>query len=497
MISLQATTPGTDPLVAVKQVGEQNNKMSAVLLNILSHMKMVLLNDYSTSMSMSDAFSTGTQREAARLCCEALLPYAVFKFASDYGLFHIHFGGMRMDVKDEDELRVWREYQETVSRARLEHYTKVLDGVTTLLKPQCFRRFNVPEEEFSLDFYEGVHYRSVDLERLDGMIDAAVELEEEGSRATLAHELMLWRQTLLKDETHAYVPDSHPWARNTGVMVGINMDAFPPFQKSRLRTTSEEQSHISKIPQLIKAVPVLEIYLSNRAESIDPMHIVWTGEQVIVPDLNFLVRQENKLPECVQVLREAMHELATTSVRSLLTASDLRHDELMQLYGNSPHKIHAMLKNMTSKIAVMNQAHVSYNGVVSSIKSTLSMMITGELLHWAMAARSVLDLKAQGKQNKQIWMRDWQAYADHLGRANLLDDTGMLDESNAFAYYSAYMDSTLQLELSFQNNATVTPLVLCPCMLHAAPDSLRGSWTCSHTARWPCSAGNPSTGGCV
>jgi len=156
-----------------------------------------------------------------------------------------------------------------------------------------------------------------------------------------------------------------------------------------------------------------------------------------------------------------------------------------------------MLKNMTSKIAVMNQAHVSYNGVVSSIKSTLSMMITGELLHWAMAARSVLDLKAQGKQNKQIWMRDWQAYADHLGRANLLDDTGMLDESNAFAYYSAYMDSTLQLELSFQNNATVTPLVLCPCMLHAAPDSLRGSWTCSHTARWPCSAGNPSTGGCV
>ena len=36
---LQSTTPGTDPLVAVKQIGEQNNKMSAVLLNILSHMK--------------------------------------------------------------------------------------------------------------------------------------------------------------------------------------------------------------------------------------------------------------------------------------------------------------------------------------------------------------------------------------------------------------------------------------------------------------------------
>ena len=39
--------------------------MSAVLINVLSHMKMVLLNDYSTSISMSDAFSTGTQREKA------------------------------------------------------------------------------------------------------------------------------------------------------------------------------------------------------------------------------------------------------------------------------------------------------------------------------------------------------------------------------------------------------------------------------------------------
>ena len=65
MVILQSTTSGTDPLVVVKQIGEQDNKMSAVLINVLSHMKMVLLNDYSTSISMSDAFSTGTQREKA------------------------------------------------------------------------------------------------------------------------------------------------------------------------------------------------------------------------------------------------------------------------------------------------------------------------------------------------------------------------------------------------------------------------------------------------
>lgn len=111
MILLQASTPGTDPLVAVKQIGEQNSRMSSVLLNTLSHMKMVLLNDYATGMSMCEAFSTGTQREAARLCSEALLPFAVFKFAHDYGLFNVHFGGMRMDVNNEEEMKAWGEYQ--------------------------------------------------------------------------------------------------------------------------------------------------------------------------------------------------------------------------------------------------------------------------------------------------------------------------------------------------------------------------------------------------
>ena len=83
-----------------------------------------------------------------------------------------------------------------------------------------------------------------------------------------------------------------------------------------------------------------------------------------------------------------------------MTASDLRHDELMQVYRNAPHKIHAQLKNVQLNMSVMNQAHVGFNSVVSSIKSSFWAMITGELLYWVMAARSVLDLKSQGKQNK-------------------------------------------------------------------------------------------------
>jgi hypothetical protein len=452
MILLQANTPGTDPLVALKQIGEQNNKMSATMLDVLSHMKRVLLNDFSANMSMREAFSTGTQREAARLCCEALLPYAVFKFASNYKLKHMHFGGMRMDVNDEEEMRVWSEYQDGVTRARLHHYSRVLDGVNSVLKPGGFRRFNIPDENFGVDAYEGVHYRYIDKVMLDAAVDAAIERTTEEERPEFALKLYEWGRTLLSTETHVYIADSRPWARNTGVLVELALDAFPAFQKPSRGKASEERLQC-RIPQLIKVAPVLEIYFTNRAETTDPMQIVWKGDHDIIPDLGFLADEENRLPGCVQVVREAMHELATTSVRDMLTSSDIRHEDLMQLYGNQPHRVHTTLRNVRTKVGLYNQAHVSYNSIVSAIKSTLSNMVAGELVHWAMAARSVLDLRTQGRQNHNMWIKDWRSFLEHLRTVGT--DIGVLDETTMLAHYTAYSDKVLKLELSFQNNATV------------------------------------------
>ena len=452
MILLQSNTPGTDPLVALKQIGEQNNKMSATMLDVLSHMKRVLLNDFSSNMSMREAFSTGTQREAARLCCEALLPYAVFKFASNYKLKHMHFGGMRMDVEDEEEMRVWSEYQDGVMRARLAHYSLVLDGVNIISRPGGIRQLNVPVEECGVDLYEGVHFRYIEIAVLDAAIDNAVMQANEDERPGIALGLYEWSRHLLSTGTHVFIADSRPWARNTGVLVELSLDAFPAFQKSRGKA-GEDHHLVCRIPQLMKVAPVLEIYFNNRAESPDPMHIIWNGEQEIIPDLGFLVDEQNRLPVCVQVVREAMHELATTSVRDMLTSSDIRHEDLMQLYGNQAHRVHNALRNVRTKVGLYNQAHVSYNTLVSALKSTLSNMVTGELIHWAMAARSVFDLRTQSRQNQNTWIKDWRNFLDDIRKTGY--DSGVLDETTMFAHYAAYTDKVLNLELSFQNNATV------------------------------------------
>ena len=117
--------------------------------------------------------------------------------------------------------------------------------------------------------------------------------------------------------------------------------------------------------------------------------------------------------------------------------------------------MHAMLRNLHTKMGLSKQARVLYNGTQSAIKSIFSTMIVGELQHWAMAARSIVDLKAQGRQNASTWKKDYNAFISHMRHAGLLHNPCLLDETNAFAFYMAFEDMNLNLQLSFQNNATV------------------------------------------
>ena len=77
----------------------------------------------------------------------------------------------------------------------------------------------------------------------------------------------------------------------------------------------------------------------------------------------------------------------------MLSASDMRYVELMLFYGSETHKVHVMLQNVRSNLSLSNQMYLIFNGVASSIKSVLSAMIVGELVHWAIEVRSVVDFK--------------------------------------------------------------------------------------------------------
>jgi len=107
LVRVQAKMPGVEPIIFL----ENASRMEALkipLLNVIKHMGMALCKPHAMTMGLADAFSVGTPSQLSTMCTEAHVPLAVFQFAHAEGLVNMHFGGMRMDVSDSTEMRLYR-----------------------------------------------------------------------------------------------------------------------------------------------------------------------------------------------------------------------------------------------------------------------------------------------------------------------------------------------------------------------------------------------------
>ena len=447
MILLQAAYPGNDPIISLDHLTRNSADMSSKLLKVLSHMNMVMGKDYNVNVSREHAFSSGS-RCAAKLCCEATLPCAVFKFARSHGVFNIHFGGMRIDVDSQQEMRLWEEYQEYVTRARTAHYEMVIQAVVEDL--QNFRNAHKPLEKFQLDVYPGDSYRAVQHSIIDAQIEHVLDHTAADVSQMRRVQLMQWLNDLPRDDVYYYLRDGRPWARNTGVWISLNLDSFWPYDK---RGNLLNYNGRPKLVQPVKMMSLLEIYLPARSESPDPLKRIWNDDTICVPDLDHLNSKHQVGSEVLMLLREAMYEKAI-DCSQYFSISDQRHDDLMQLYGAKEHNIHAYMASANA-CAIGEQCRMMYSYLKISIKTTLLRMISGELLHWAMAARSLLDLKKQGKYNGQQWVDDHAKFTGFLTRRL---DNSMLDETLVLSHFMVFQDLSLAMDLSFQNTATTDQL---------------------------------------
>ena len=59
------------------------------------------------TMSMGNAFSVGKKAQHSLMFSETHVPVAIFNFADVEGLRNKHCGGMRMDVRDQDEMEAY------------------------------------------------------------------------------------------------------------------------------------------------------------------------------------------------------------------------------------------------------------------------------------------------------------------------------------------------------------------------------------------------------
>lgn len=433
MIRLRAKVPGVDPLILLRDLATQNDQVHKIIFDLLKHMADVLQMDVDAASQMSSAFGT-PHAYAARLCCEAALPMAVFKFAHLCNITDVHFGGLRIDVTDKEENAMWHAYLGDVQAVRVEHFCKVQGRVTRDLQRYGIHKARCPEP-FTLDFYAGIHYRSVWTSTLEEMIHDVL-----ADRPSALKNSMQWLERQYNYESRTFLCDGRPWARNTGVWLMLAMEAFPCYEKKKAR---------AEILQPLKVAPIVEIYLVNKCEVKDPLEVAWTTD--FVPDLSWIYQQNNALPDALSRLRTEVIDLAVSKKAMQVDPKQARWDDLYQLYGRTQHSMHNVLYNADLFVPIHTLMERRRAAIESGIKSALMLMLMGELQHWQAAARSVVDLQTQSQRNAQLFAAEYNRF-EEVHRDVRENNDVMLNETNGLALFSQFSDIGLGLEIAWQNN---------------------------------------------
>lgn len=480
MVYVTARFPGVEPLLALKQIATANPNITQPLLNTLSHMKTVFGFSDTSSASLNEMFSSGSGSGASctvcDLCCEALMPWAIFEFANTQKILDINFGGFRADVNNETDKKLWQRYKEGVITARRQHYNIIAAAVNQDLQQGTSSAAKAdPFRGFGLDYYDGMYYRKVSLKLLDEEIEAHVAKLRSAGRddANAVHlNLAAWRERLLQDKEFAYVSDGRPWARNTGVWLRVNMSAFLAFERVRKRVSANTVERDNSLLQPMKVSSYVNIYMSNRSAVRDSLQLLWCdniGQAQTTPyvlDFNYMRSNQCKIPEPLMVLLDAMHEEVTTSSRPNISEANLLHEELLQLYGCAAtrHRIISVIDRTLRESPLTEMCNIVHTSLEGAIKSTLVAMRTGQLKHWQMAAGSLIDLNVQANDNASVWYHDYRAFARFLQEVSDAGSTGegnsstLLDDTAISGIYFARMEKHLDLDLSFCNRVLLDML---------------------------------------
>ena len=378
------------------------------LLNVVKHMGMALCKPHAMTMGLADAFSVGKSSQLSTVCTEAHVPLAVFQFAHAEGLVHLHFGGMRMDVADTTEMRLYHEYLRGVELARSEHFRMVSVAVTADLSPNGYLHAAKLSADYSTQFYQGVHYRSMRVDYFQQQIEVLIDNTAEEDRASVRTLTNCWTHNILysRCKTWCYIEVGGGIAWNCGVLIKYNPDAFAPYVKPTPKAAGGAGAPIEFTPQPYKVAPLIEVYMEARGVH-DDFACLWDADNVVVLDLEWLQSHVAQLNAQMSSFVEHVHEVATASTLQGLQQTRIAEDEILALYGVRKNRLASMLVKTQEGGLLAKMAGVLFRQTQAAIRSTLCQMNVGPLLQFSMAARSVLDLKKQAETRGAAWVRDY------------------------------------------------------------------------------------------
>ena len=458
-----------DPLVILKSIAENNPMASTLLLSTFSHMLQVLGME---SCSWDKLFSTD-RAGASSVVSEARMLEGIFKFCDANSLRNVNVGGFRMDVKNASEMKMWDTYINTITSSRRVHY-EILTR-ETIHDRKSIKDAQMPMENFALDIVHGVINWKVSVSRVrKEMEDYANTYVDEEEHEHVKKELEDWFSSHhFHDDGEAglgiypkymFIPEGVGFALNTGIWIKIRTDNHKSHDDEKQEQAKKGKiEQITCFPQPQQQNNMVRLWCSNMSELNDPLDEVF-GQSFLVPDLKWMVEEMPKIEtvgESMLMLREMVgEEVHVSGVRADIGAN-LRLREILLLTGKERNPLRDRLDNLEDNTNLKYVFRAKMNKISASIKQTLQIMRSSEMLQWRIAAMGVSDLVKQSKTSKEKWVKDYQHVRAVSQFVDMSSWHDLLCSGTLSSVFYMTSNNRIDSDLSYMNTMLQRLMMLC------------------------------------
>jgi len=250
ILRISSRVLGCDPAVALHQliVASNSEDLQNPLIRIVRRMTRLLEMD--VDVNVTDLFNSSHSENLVSIALDANIPLAFFNYlkqnkisSNDVSMFAADYMGMRIDVWNDDEVRLYREGLHIAKISRRELYRVVLQNV--LADIQNPRNAKLPILSNTHDFrmfFPGMHWRAIPRDVLDTSVLECLDRNSASGTRTdfdeITNEINLFNdQHSNEDDTMVYIPvDGFPHLN--GYAFRMN-----PVQQSKVKFKSSFAAH--------------------------------------------------------------------------------------------------------------------------------------------------------------------------------------------------------------------------------------------------------------
>ena len=468
---LKMRVPGSDGCILLDKMRQNVAGSVSSLRCILSHMLSCL--NYPQTLDMDKIFSSSVgDMNIAAITEPGQIPVALFNVCCKRHIYNVQWQGMRLDVNNSEEMKLYMELLRHVIKARQLHMSIIGQGIAVEGTPgfRHTKRQKYRERYgYFPQLFEGWHWVWAPLDEVEEKILKSMQHAEEVGNISLYNEIVEQWNDFAKMNIVLQADDgavARVFWRERG-LIPFNCGAFAvinPWGVQRYDKEAEKRRRENphKDPSLFggpitsinRVAPLMELYIRNKQETgSNPYAVFWNPEGPVL-DKTWMRHNEHQLP-VIKELVEAMGEEVTDCGAGTVNGTTLNINDVLVFFGGKSHVLRGAMEDIAVRGELPTLALSTYNLTMHHIRVALNLMENAELKQVSIAAAVVVgDLKQQGMNFASDWLHDAVRFTQYKNIAVEFSGAAeMLNDDNIVGMWRQLHEQAVGHRLTFCNQA--------------------------------------------